>query len=190
LNRDIEQVLIVGYNGLDDKDKAIFLHIACLFEGKRVDCVTQFLGNSGLDIKYGLGVLVERALISILSDKLIIMHRLLRHMGREIVRKRSIQLSMRCRFLMGACYMYHVVADNIGTGAVLGTTKGSKLAKLVWDGISVLVLSMFWLLRCAFLSIMSMPTAAFEHPFWKLKKRLSHLKPSKEVNCCVDVARS
>ncbi|CAN7113012.1 unnamed protein product [Brassica rapa subsp. narinosa] len=217
LNRDIEQVLIVGYNGLDDKDKAIFLHIACLFEGKRVDCVTQFLGNSGLDIKYGLGVLVERALISILSDKLIIMHRLLRQMGREIVRKRSIQLSMRCRFLMGACYMYHVVADNIGTGAVLGTTKvsltnekalsgmhdhqcirfcrdmvdkGSKLAKLVWDGISVLVLSMFWLLRCAFLSIMSMPTAAFEHPFWKLKKRLSHLKPSKEVNCCVDVARS
>ena len=68
--------------------------------------------------------------------------------------------------------------------------QGSKLAKLVWDGISVLVLSMFWLLRCAFLSIMSMPTAAFEHPFWKLKKRLSHLKPSKEVNCCVDVARS
>lgn len=113
LNRDIEQVLIVGYNGLDDKDKTIFLHIACLFEGKRVDCVTQFLGNSGLDIKYGLGVLVERALISILSDKLIIMHRLLRQMGREIVRKRSIQLSMRCRFLMGACYMYHVVADNI-----------------------------------------------------------------------------
>ncbi|CAN6922459.1 unnamed protein product [Brassica oleracea] len=213
LNRDIEQVLIVGYNGLDDKDKAIFLHIACLFEGKRVDCVTQFLGNSGLDIEYGLGVLVGRALISILGDKLIIMHRLLRQMGREIVHKHSIHLSMRCRFLMGACYMYHVVADNIGTGAVLGTSKvsltnekvlsgmhdhqciifcrdmvdkGSKLAKLIWDGISVLVLSMFWLLRCAFLSIVSMPTAAFEHPFWKLKKRLSNLKPSKEVNCSVD----
>ncbi|KAF8074292.1 hypothetical protein N665_1115s0008 [Sinapis alba] len=113
LNRDIEQVLIVGYNGLADKDKAIFLHIACLFEGKKVDCVTQFLGNSGLDIKYGLSVLVERALISILSDKLIIMHRLLRQMGREIVCRQSIHLSMRCRFLMGAYYMYHVVADSI-----------------------------------------------------------------------------
>lgn len=113
LNRDIEQVLMVGYNGLDDEDKAIFLHIACLFEGKRVDCVTQFLGNSGLDIEYGLSVLVGRALISILNDKLIIMHRLLRQMGREIVHKHSIHLSMRCRFLMAAYYMYNVVADNI-----------------------------------------------------------------------------
>ncbi|KAL0719993.1 hypothetical protein Bca4012_069317 [Brassica carinata] len=209
LNRDIEEVLMVGYNGLHDKDKVIFLHIACLFEGKRVDCVTQFLGNSGLDIEYGLSVLVGRALISILSDRLIIMHRLLRQMGREIVYKHSIHLSMRCRFLMAAYYMYNVVADNIGTGAVLVSLtnekslsgmhdqqlvrfcrdmvdKGSILAKLIWNGISFLVSFMFDLLRGAFLSIMSMPTAAFEHPFWKLKKRLSHLKPSKEVNCSVE----
>lgn len=114
LNEDIEQVLIVGYNGLDDKDKGIFLHIACLFEGIGVDCVMQFLANSGLNIKYGLGVLVERALISILSDKIIIMHRLLRQMGREIVRKHSIHLSWRCRFLMAARNIYDAaVADNI-----------------------------------------------------------------------------
>lgn len=65
--------------------------------------------------------------------------------------------------------------------------QGSKLAKLVWKGISNLVWFMFSLLSSAFLSIMSMPTAAFEHPFWKIKKRLSNLKPtSKEVNCSVD----
>ncbi|CAH8285392.1 unnamed protein product [Eruca vesicaria subsp. sativa] len=204
LNRDIEQVLIVGYNGLDDKVKAIFLHIACLFEGKRVDSVMQFLGNCGLDVKFGLEVLVERALISILSDEIIIMHRLLRQLGREIVDKHSIHLSMRCRFLIAAFYIFNVVVDSIVTGAVLAKSKvtlasektlsfcrdvvdkGKILAKIIWDGINVLVLFMFYLLKGAFLSIMSMPTAAFEHPFWKIKKRLSHLKPSKEVNCSVE----
>lgn len=122
LNRDIEQVLMVGYNGLDDNDKAIFLHIACLFEGKTDECVKQFLGNSGLGVECGLEVLVERALISILSDNIILMHRLLRQMGREIVLKHCIHLSIKCRLLMGAYYMYNVVADNIVSPFICSTT--------------------------------------------------------------------
>lgn len=112
LNRDVEQVLSGCYNGLDDKDKAIFLYIACLFEGKTVDSVMQLLANSGLEIKYGLNVLVERALISILSDKTIIMHNLLRQMGREIVRRHSIRLPRRCQFWIAARDMYDVIADH------------------------------------------------------------------------------
>lgn len=104
LSGDIEQVLRVGYNSLDDKDKALFLHIACSSESKRVNADMQFFANSGLMI------LVKRALISILSDKSITMHHLLRQMGREIIRRQSIQSPGKCQFVMSAHENYDVLA--------------------------------------------------------------------------------
>ncbi|CAL9219473.1 unnamed protein product, partial [Arabidopsis halleri] len=199
LNEDIEHVLRVGYSGLDDKDKAIFLYIACLFEGKTVDSVMKLLANSGLDIKYGLKVLVERALISIRSDEIIFMHNFLRQMGREIVRRHSICLPRRCPFLIAARDIYDVIADNTGTEIVCLASekalsgmhhqflrfyrnlmdKGSKLEKL-WDGIkfvvflrlSLYVISMFCLLKFGFLSIMIMSPPAFANIRFGISRRL------------------
>lgn len=114
LHGDIEKILRVGYDSLGngDKYKTIFLHIACLFDGEGEDRVIQLLENSILDIKYGLGVLVERALIKISSNKRITMHHLLRQMGREIVRRQSAHDPGKRQFLTDAHEIYDVLADN------------------------------------------------------------------------------
>ncbi|CAN6872471.1 unnamed protein product, partial [Brassica oleracea] len=124
LHGDIEKILRVGYDSLgnDDKYKTIFLHIACLFDGEEEDRVIQLLDNRNCDIKYGLGVLVERALVYISSDKRVMMHHLLRKMGREIVRRQSVHEPGKRQFLIDAQEIYDVLADETGTGSVLGTS--------------------------------------------------------------------
>lgn len=114
LHGDIEKILRVGYDSLgnDDKYKTIFLHIACLFDGEEEDRVIQLLDNRNCDIKYGLGVLVERALVYISSDKRVMMHHLLRKMGREIVRRQSVHEPGKRQFLIDAQEIYDVLADE------------------------------------------------------------------------------
>ncbi|KAL1195523.1 Disease resistance-like protein DSC2 [Cardamine amara subsp. amara] len=122
LHGEIEKILRVGYDSLGDDDiyKTIFLHIACLFDGEREDRVIKLFENSNLDIIKGLGVLVERALIYISSDKCIMMHHLLRQMGREIVRRQSAHDPGERQFLIDAEEIYDVLVDNTGTKSVLG----------------------------------------------------------------------
>ncbi|KFK37808.1 hypothetical protein AALP_AA3G031900 [Arabis alpina] len=122
LHEDIERILRVGYDSLGDNDnlKTIFLYIACLFNGERKDRLTQLLENSDLDIESGLDVLVERALISISSDKRIMMHHLLQQMGQQIVRRQSIHEPGKRQFLLDAKKINDVLADNTGTGTILG----------------------------------------------------------------------
>ncbi|XP_010481839.1 PREDICTED: disease resistance protein TAO1-like [Camelina sativa] len=122
LHVDIERILRIGYDSLGDNDdlKVIFLHIACVFNGGKKKRVTQLLGNSDLDIESGLDVLVERALISISSDKRITMHNLLQQMGRQIVRRQSTHEPGKRQFLVDAKTINDVLADNTGTRTVLG----------------------------------------------------------------------
>uniref|UniRef100_A0A1J3JZW2 ADP-ribosyl cyclase/cyclic ADP-ribose hydrolase n=1 Tax=Noccaea caerulescens TaxID=107243 RepID=A0A1J3JZW2_NOCCA len=121
INDDIENILKVGYESLGyDKYKTIFLYIACLFNGEEEDRVIQFLESSIHDIKYGLDVLVERALVCISSYKVIKMHHLLQQMGREIVRKQSAHEPGKRQFLTDSQEINDVLNDNTGTGSVLG----------------------------------------------------------------------
>lgn len=114
LHDDLNKILRVGYDSLGDGDKCktIFLHIACLFDGEGEDRMIQLLQSSVADIKFGLGVLVERALIYISSDKRIMMHHLIRQMGREIVRRQSADDPGKRQFLVDAQEIYDVLADN------------------------------------------------------------------------------
>ncbi|XP_010492774.1 PREDICTED: putative disease resistance protein At4g11170 isoform X1 [Camelina sativa] len=137
LHGDIEKVLRVGYDSLgdDDKYKTMFLHIACLFDGEGEDRAIQLLENSTLDIKYGLGVLVDRALINISSNKRITMHHLLRQMGREIVRRQSAHEPGKRQFLIDAQEIYDVLSDNTGTESVLGISFNmSEIRELLFLG--------------------------------------------------------
>lgn len=68
LHGKIEKLLGVCYDGLNEKDKSLFLHIACFFNGEKVRLM-QFLARSGLDAEFGLKVLVDRSLyISIMME--------------------------------------------------------------------------------------------------------------------------
>ncbi|XP_013607433.1 PREDICTED: putative disease resistance protein At4g11170 [Brassica oleracea var. oleracea] len=120
LNGKIEKVFGVCYDSLDEKDRLIFLHIACLFNGEKVERVIQFLAKSELEVEFGLKVLVDRSLLHICDDGNIVMHCLLQQMGKEIIRGQCIDEPGKRKFLVDAKEISDVLVDATGTETVLG----------------------------------------------------------------------
>ncbi|KAH0910518.1 LOW QUALITY PROTEIN: hypothetical protein HID58_033839, partial [Brassica napus] len=116
---EIERTLRFSYDALSDKDKALFLHIACLFHGFRADHVKQWLANSGLDVNHGLEVLTRKSLITS-NVGFLGMHSLLQQLGVDIVRKESIREPGKRQFLVDVDDIADVITDNAGTGTILG----------------------------------------------------------------------
>ncbi|KAH0895960.1 hypothetical protein HID58_045528 [Brassica napus] len=111
-----------NYDALNDKDKALFLHIACFFSSSncKVDSVKRCLKKSELDVIHGLQVLADKSLISIGYSGSIRMHSLLQQMGREIVNKKSSEEPGKRQFLWDDKEISDVLEENTGTGTVLG----------------------------------------------------------------------
>ena len=99
LNKKIEEVLRISYDGLDDKEKNIFLDIACFFKGEDKDYVIEILDGCGFFPLCGIRSLIDKSLISIYGNKFQ-MHDLIQEMSLEIVRQQSLQeLGKRSRLL-------------------------------------------------------------------------------------------
>ncbi|XP_013743145.2 disease resistance protein RPS6 isoform X2 [Brassica napus] len=116
----VDKTLKDSYDRLKEEDKAIFRHIACLFNHKPCDYVKGLLEDSKLDVDVGLVTLAERCLIQISEDKIIRMHDFLQKMGREIVRQPCIQDPGEREFLLDSKEIYDVLVDGTGTKSVLG----------------------------------------------------------------------
>ncbi|XP_056850860.1 disease resistance-like protein DSC2 [Raphanus sativus] len=117
---EIERTLRFSYDVLSEKDKSLFLHVACLFHGFRADHVKQWLANSGLDVNHGLEVLTRKSLISSSNVGFLRMHSLLQQLGVDIVRKESIREPGKRQFLVDVNDISDVITDNAGTGTILG----------------------------------------------------------------------
>ena len=89
LNRDIYTRLKVSYDGLEEREKDIFLNIACFFNGRNNNYVENILDACNLYPRYGIPNLVNKCLITIGHDGILWMHDLVEQMGREIVRQES-----------------------------------------------------------------------------------------------------
>ena len=89
-NDHIQKKLRISYDafGSDYEVKDIFLDIACFFIGMDRNYVSQILDGCGLHAEIGISLLLQRCFITIEQNKLM-MHDLLRDMGREIVREKS-----------------------------------------------------------------------------------------------------
>ncbi|CAL8107964.1 unnamed protein product [Prunus armeniaca] len=83
---EIQKVLRISFDLLPDQEKReIFLDISCFFIGMDKDYVTQILDGCGFSAVIGIRVLIERCLVTVSEQKELMMHDLLRDMGREIV---------------------------------------------------------------------------------------------------------
>ncbi|CAG7861166.1 unnamed protein product [Brassica rapa] len=91
LDRDIDDVLRVGYESLDENEQTLFLHIAVFFNYKSWNLVNTMFDDSDLDVKHGLKILVNRSLIkeTIGYEHRIVMHRLLEQMGKRAIQKQD-----------------------------------------------------------------------------------------------------
>ncbi|KAG5400696.1 hypothetical protein IGI04_015303 [Brassica rapa subsp. trilocularis] len=130
LDTEIESTLRFSYDVLSDKDKALFLHIACFFVGFEEDFVKRCLEKSGLDVNHGLQVLANKSLLSI-ENGYVKMHCLLQQMGREIVKKESLEEPGHRQFLMDTMEISDVLEEDTGTGKVLGVKLDTSNSKKI-----------------------------------------------------------
>ncbi|KAJ4826735.1 hypothetical protein Tsubulata_032755, partial [Turnera subulata] len=86
----IQEKLRISYDALSGfEDKNIFLDISCFLVGMDRDYVVRILNGCGFSGERALEFLSKRCLLSINESNKLMMHDLLRDMGREIVRQES-----------------------------------------------------------------------------------------------------
>ena len=110
-NMEIQDVLQVSFYGLDDKERDIFLDIASFFKGEDKDYVMKILNGCGFFPDIGIRVVIEKSLITILDNRLM-MHDLLQEMGREIVRQTSLKEPGKHSRLWFHEDVYHVLTKK------------------------------------------------------------------------------
>lgn len=94
--QSIMEIVRTSYEGLSDKrDQAVFLHLACLFNGDNFNRVATLFDHGRTRIKD----LEKKSLIDISPDGCITMHVLVEQAGREIVLQESKSRLWRQRIL-------------------------------------------------------------------------------------------
>ncbi|VVA35845.1 PREDICTED: TMV resistance [Prunus dulcis] len=113
---EIQEVLKISYNALDDRVKKVFLDITCFFKGKSRNYVTE---ACELNTRYGIDVLIEKALISVEGSH-IQMHDLLEKMGKDIIEQESPTEPEERSRLWFHEDVEHVLTNNTGTNKITG----------------------------------------------------------------------
>ena len=90
-NMEIDFIFRLSYNELDDKEKNIFLDIACFFKGHERKNITKILNECGFFADIGIIHLLDKALIRVDFENCIQMHDLIQEMGKQIVREESLK---------------------------------------------------------------------------------------------------
>ncbi|XP_042990648.1 disease resistance protein RPV1-like isoform X1 [Carya illinoinensis] len=119
-NKGILDVLQVGFDGLEDLQKKLFLDIACFFTGEVLDSILMdILESFGYYPYLNIDILMEKCLITIKSKRLR-MHDLLQKMGQEIIYDESPNEPGRRSRLWHCEDVLHVLKNNTGTEVIEG----------------------------------------------------------------------
>jgi hypothetical protein len=96
---DILNKLKVSYDGLSREASMMFLDIACFMIGQREDIAMQIFEACKFDYEEGpvrfFNSLQDKCLLKLDENRRIIMHDLLRDMGRQVVKNESINMEKR-----------------------------------------------------------------------------------------------
>ncbi|CAL8997884.1 unnamed protein product [Prunus brigantina] len=118
---DIQKILRISFDGLSDHtNREIFLDISCFFIGMDKDYVTQILDGCGFSAVIGIRILIERCLVTVSEQNKLMMHDLLRDMGREIVREKSTGRPENFSRLWKREEVKDVLSDESGTEEIEG----------------------------------------------------------------------
>ncbi|XP_016754340.1 disease resistance protein RPV1 isoform X2 [Gossypium hirsutum] len=115
-NKEILDTLGISFDGLEEREKNIFLDIACFFNGEKKDFVMKVLDGCEFFPDIGIEVLIKKSLIKVSDDNQYLhMHALLQEMGRKIVEEKCIdEPGKRCR-LWKERDVHHVLTKNTVT---------------------------------------------------------------------------
>ncbi|XP_021981229.1 probable WRKY transcription factor 19 isoform X2 [Helianthus annuus] len=125
----IQDVLIRSYEELpSDTVKGLFLHIACFFVGIDKDYVVKILEPDYSAIS-GITVLINKCLLSVSPNKVLMMHRLVQEMGKNIVRKESKYFPAKCSRVWLSIDSYKILSKGKGSKTVEGLALDMKLLR-------------------------------------------------------------
>ncbi|XP_028081528.1 TMV resistance protein N-like [Camellia sinensis] len=163
----IQEKLRISFDALDDDNiKDIFLDIACFFIGMDRDYVITILNGCGFFAEIGISVLISRCLLRINKKNKLMMHDLLRDMGREIIREKypkELEKRSRLWFHEDVCY---VLEKNKGTEAVEGVILSlPMLKKIQWSNKAFVGMHKLRLLQINHVHL----SGNFEHLFEELR---------------------
>ncbi|XP_028793760.1 TMV resistance protein N-like [Neltuma alba] len=85
----IYEILKVSYDCLQDDAKRVFLDIACFFKTETLELVEEILGACYYGTRFYIEVLVDKSLITIADNGLLLMHDLIQQMGKKIVEQEA-----------------------------------------------------------------------------------------------------
>ncbi|XP_062079960.1 disease resistance protein RPV1-like [Humulus lupulus] len=118
-NKKIQNTLRISYDGLDDKEKDVFLDIACFFKGKFIKFVARLLDDDCMFADV-VRVLVDKSIIIVTPYEKLWMHDLIQEMGLEIVRQDCMKEPGRRSRLWTSDDICHVLQNNTGSSKVEG----------------------------------------------------------------------
>ncbi|KAL3746496.1 hypothetical protein ACJRO7_015458 [Eucalyptus globulus] len=84
---DVQRTLMISYEGLQKKEKEVFLDIACFFTNEDHTYPVIMWSECNYYAHSAIGVLLLQSLIKINDDKKFLMHDQVRDFGRDIIRK-------------------------------------------------------------------------------------------------------
>ncbi|MFQ6635604.1 hypothetical protein Gotur_011608 [Gossypium turneri] len=98
-NKEILNTLRISFDGLEEREKNIFLDIACFFNGEKKDLVMKVLDGCDFFPNIGIDVLIKKSLLKVDDDNQYLwMYALLQEMGRKIVEEKCVyEPGKRCR---------------------------------------------------------------------------------------------
>eukprot|EP01018_Ginkgo_biloba_P038309 Gb_09197 [translate_table: standard] len=163
----IEERLRISYEDLNDTEKEIFLDIACFFIGSQKSKGLSIWEGSGWCANLAIHNLHAKSLIKLTPDDRLVMHDILRDMGRAIVRRQNIDnLGKRSR-LWDEKDVRKVFKDKRVTKSLQGIVYDS----LKWKSWNTQELEPMHNLR-----LLSMSNIIIEGDFGKLPSQLRWLR--------------
>ncbi|KAB2006535.1 hypothetical protein ES319_D11G352100v1 [Gossypium barbadense] len=126
-NKEILDKLRISFDGLEEREKNIFLDIACFFNGEKKDFVIKVLDGCEFFPDIGIDVLIKKSLVKVNKhNKYLNMHDLLQEMGRTIVKEKCVdEPGKRCR-LWEERDVHHVLTKNTATEMIEGIIIDNK----------------------------------------------------------------
>ncbi|KAK2973598.1 hypothetical protein RJ640_003120 [Escallonia rubra] len=122
--------LEISYDSLeDDHDRNLFLEVACFFVGEDKDHMVTILDECEVHTIIGVQNLMDRCLLRVDEYNRVMMHQMLRDMGREIIRRESPKDPGNRSRLWHHKESFSVLKDNSGTGNIEGLALDMRMLK-------------------------------------------------------------
>ncbi|XP_050237160.1 disease resistance protein RPV1-like isoform X2 [Mercurialis annua] len=126
----VQRILRVSFDSIeDDHDKSLFLDIACFLTGMEKDYAISILQGCKFYAVVGINNLIARCLLTINEGNKLMMHQLIRDMGREIVRQESPEDPGKRSRVWRDKDAFSILRGHTGTGTVKGLTLNLEMLK-------------------------------------------------------------